>query len=375
MIELKEESVFNAKAIIVEPRYADDSDSAVSTRLDEMKSLCSTMGLNICEVMIAPIKSVKAATFIGSGKLEELVDKAAADDASIAVMDCELSPTQQLNMEERSGLCVIDRQEVIIQIFADRAQTKEAMIQVNLASLKYSLPRLTRKWTSLSQTRGGVRGGKGAGEKKLELDRRYVESRIKAFSDELEKVKRQRNTQRQSRLSSPIPKIAIVGYTNSGKSSLLNKLSASDVLAEDKLFATLDPVTRKLNFNDGSQALLTDTVGFVSNLPHHLIDSFRSTLEEACLADMLLIVADATHPSLLSCFHTTMEVLQSLGCIQKNIVIAINKMDVATEDCMLQIARLESEAIKATGQRPIRISARTSEGLDDLKEEMKLRLR
>jgi GTP-binding protein HflX len=367
MIELEEQEGFNAKALLVEPQLDKDDKRSTAARMSELSGLCDTLGLQIMRTFLVPIRTIRPGTLIGSGKIEEL--KQAADElgAGIIVFDFSLSPTMQMNLEKQTDLCVIDRQEVIIQIFADRAQTREAQIQVNLARLQYSLPRLSRRWTNLSQVRGGVRGGKGAGEKKLELDRRYVENQIIALKKELESVRCQRSTQRQNRMEDPVLKIAIVGYTNSGKSSLLNKLTSAQVLEENKLFATLDPVTRKIEFPDGSSALLTDTVGFISDLPHELIDSFRSTLEEAKLADILLIVCDATHPSLLECFQTTNKVLNDLGCQDKTRLVVLNKVDAITEETTLQVLRFESEAEKITGKPPLRISVKTGENIDELK--------
>lgn len=226
-----------------------------------------------------------------------------------------------------TSVAVIDRQEVILQIFSDRAATREATLQVALARMEYSLPRLTRKWTHLSRQQGGAKGTRGEGETQLEIDRRIVTNRIVALKDELKKVEAQRTVQRKNRLSSTIPTAAVVGYTNAGKSSLLNLLCASDVLVEDKLFATLDPITRKLVLPHKSEMLLTDTVGFISNLPHQLVDAFKSTLEEAQFNDFIVHVCDASHPDMLSCFDTTMEVLESLGCGEKPMVVFINKMD------------------------------------------------
>ncbi|MDY4888838.1 MAG: GTPase HflX [Sphaerochaetaceae bacterium] len=374
MIELEEQEAFNAKAILVEPRTLKEDPITAQGRMNELESLCHTLGLEVCTRFPVTIRSVKAASLIGSGKIEEIIASADENNAKIVVFDFDLTPTMQMNLERQTNLCVIDRQEVIIQIFADRAQTSEAKIQVELARLEYSLPRLARKWTNLSQTRGGVRGGKGSGEKQLELDRRYVEKRITVLKQDLEKVKRCRSTQRQGRMDNRIPKIAIVGYTNSGKSTLLNALTSSSVLEENKLFATLDPVTRRMVFSNGSQALLTDTVGFINNLPHSLIDSFRSTLEEAALADLLIIVCDATHPNLTGCFMTTEKVLEELGCKGKEQLILLNKMDAATEEQQFLISRFCSEVQKQTGEQPLKVSVKTGENIDVLIAQIQTRI-
>lgn len=370
MILLEEENAFNSKCILIEPKFQDSDSFSVNSGLSELKSLTKTLGLDATKNLIVNIRRINPALLIGTGKALEIKELALELEANILVFDYSLSPTMQRNLEQITGLCVIDREEVIIQIFADRAQTKEAKIQVQLARLKYSLPRLTRKWTNLSQTRGGVRGGKGSGEKQLELDRRYVENQINVLNAELIKVQKQRSIQRNSRQNNNIKQISIVGYTNSGKSSLLNKLTQSSVLEEDKLFATLDTITRKLELPNSNTCLLTDTVGFVSNLPHHLIDSFKSTLEETKYADILLIVCDATHPSLLKCFNTTIEVLESLQCLDKKIIVALNKIDAVTQDNALLISRLKMEAQKLTGTYPIEISVKTGENLDKLIHEI-----
>lgn len=280
---------------------------------------------------------------IGSGKVEQL--KALIEEKKepdLIVFDCPISPRVQRNLESILSICVIDRDEVILQIFADRAATKEAVLQVELARLEYSLPRLTRRWTSLGRQHGGVKGTRGEGEKKqLELDRRQIQEKIVSLKAQLEKVVQQRNTQRSQRMNTNIPTGAIVGYTNSGKSSLLNALTSAGVLAENKLFATLDPTTRKVKLPGGEEILLSDTVGFVSDLPHHLVQAFKSTLEEARFADFLIIVCDAAHPNMLASYTTTVEVLEELGCTEKKPAIVLaNKMDMVSDS--FAVSRLKS---------------------------------
>ncbi len=300
-----------------------------------MKELCDlvhTMGLDIAGKNIINLKAPHAKFFLGTGKVEEISQEAQELGAECIIFDQDLSPRQQRNLEQFTGLCVIDRQEVILQIFADRASTKEAVLQVTLARLEYSLPRLTRAWTHLSRQRGGTRGTRGEGEKQLEIDRRIAVKRIAKTKEELKKVKSHRETQRKQRRTLPIPTGAIVGYTNSGKSSLLNTLSCADVLVEDKLFATLDPTTKKVLLPGGSEILLTDTVGFIRNLPHDLIEAFTSTLEESVYSDFLVIMLDASDPQVKQQYETTMEVLRDLSCLDRPIVVVFNKIDLCDGD-------------------------------------------
>ncbi|HKL56977.1 MAG TPA: GTPase HflX, partial [Sphaerochaeta sp.] len=280
-------------------------------------------------------------------------------ESDLIVFDQGISPRVQRNLERELECCVIDRDEVILQIFADRAATKEASLQVELARLEYSLPRLTRMWTGLSRQQGGVKGNKGSGEQQLELDRRKVKEKITVLKEQLKKVQQQRQVQRSQRQNANVPLGAIVGYTNSGKSSLLNALSQAGVLVENKLFATLDPTTRAVKLPGGTEVLLSDTVGFVSDLPHNLVDSFKSTLEEAKFADFLIIVCDASHPDMIGSYTTTVKVLEELGCTDKPAIVMINKMDAVHDD--FAVARL-----KSMYSPTIETSVLKEEGLDDL---------
>ncbi|MFA6846022.1 MAG: GTPase HflX [Sphaerochaetaceae bacterium] len=307
---------------------------------EELDSLVKTMGAEVISSTSINLKQINSATYIGSGKVQEIKQMVQATECDLVVFNLSLAPRMQRNLEKELGVCVIDREEVILQIFADRAQTKEATLQVELARLEYSRPRLTRLWTNLSRQRGGAYGNKGEGESQLELDQRMVEDRIVRVKKDLEKVKEQRDVQRQNRMKSPTPKAAIVGYTNSGKSSLFNLFSQAGILVEDKLFATLDPTTRSIKLPGGQELLLTDTVGFISNLPHHLVDSFKSTLEEAKYADFLIIICDASHPAMLACYQTTVQVLEELGCTDKPAIVFINKMDKVYDQ--FAVARLKS---------------------------------
>ena len=337
---------------------------------DELKSLVETIFLKPLSSLRFRIAKENPATLVGSGQLEKIAQAIEEERADLVVFNSAVSPRIQRNLEAALNTCVIDRSEVIIQIFADRAQTREAVLQAELARLEYSMPRLTRRWTSLAQQRGGAKGtrgaSRGAGEKKLELDRRRLKTEIAKLKKEVERVRLQRREQRKTRLNGDKKIGAIVGYTNAGKSSLLKKLSGAEVFTEDKLFATLDAETRKVFLQTGEkniQILLTDTVGFVSNLPHQLIDAFRSTLEEAALADFLIIVCDAAHPAMPECLEVTKKVLDELSCSDKPSIIAINKMDdVFDEAQLLNLKERYPEAVE--------ISVTTGQGLEGLKKKI-----
>ena len=336
----------------------------------ELKSLVETIFLKPLSSLRFRIAKENPATLVGSGQLEKIAQAIEEERADLVVFNSAVSPRIQRNLEAALNTCVIDRSEVIIQIFADRAQTREAVLQAELARLEYSMPRLTRRWTSLAQQRGGAKGtrgaSRGAGEKKLELDRRHLKTEIAKLKKEVERVRLQRSEQRKTRLNGDKKIGAIVGYTNAGKSSLLKKLSGAEVFTEDKLFATLDAETRKVFLQTGEkniQILLTDTVGFVSNLPHQLIDAFRSTLEEAALADFLIIVCDAAHPAMPECLEITKKVLDELSCSDKPSIIAINKIDEVFDEA--QILSLKERYPEA-----VEISVKTGEGLESLKEKI-----
>jgi GTP-binding protein HflX len=325
--------------------------------LGELKELVENLGLIITRTNFINLRQPQARFLTGSGKAAELIALAKADGADVIVLDGELSPSQQRNWEEESGLAVIDRQEVILEIFADRAQTREAVLQVALARMEYSLPRLTRAWTHLSRQRGkGAMGGEG--ETQLEQDRRVVRDRIAHLKTELAAVISQRATQRRKRMRKPVPGAAIVGYTNAGKSSLLNRLTGAHVLAANKLFATLDPTTRQFALPDGRTLLVTDTVGFIRRLPHKLVEAFKATLEEVVLSDFLIHVLDVTNPNVEQHHATTLEVLGELGASGKPVITAFNKVDAADA---ITLARLRAQHPGA-----LFISAHTGAGLDVL---------
>jgi len=303
----------------------------------ELKGLCETLELNIIAHEKIRVREKSSKFGIGTGKAQELSDKAAELKADLMVFDNNLSPSQQRNWETLCGIPVLDRQEIIIRIFADRASTREAELQIKLAELFYFLPRLTHKYIDLSRQRGGRYGTKGSGETKFETDRRKIEKRIIQLEKEVEQVAKQRQMQRRQRQRNNIPVCAIIGYTNSGKSSLLNILTGANVLAEDKLFATLDAVTRRFEPAPGTHVLLTDTVGFIRNLPHSLIKAFRSTLEEAALADVLIHILDVSDPDIEANYETTLSVLRELSLNNENsqeipMITLLNKIDRLSEN-------------------------------------------
>ena len=298
--------------------------------LNELKSLGVTYGLSPDYEMLVPLRKITAATYLGKGKVEEIAQIVKEHKLSLVVIDEEISPQQQRNLEKAIKTSVIDRTELILGVFAQRAQTKEASIQVRLAKYEYQLPRLAKLWTHLGRQRtGGASGGflKGEGERQIEIDRRILKSEITRLKKQLEEVKKQREEKRKVRKKNQIPIFALVGYTNAGKSTLLKALTEAEVFIEDKLFATLDTTTRQYKLPSKEKILLTDTVGFIRKLPHHLVASFKSTLEEAAFADVLLHVIDASNPSAKEQGKTTLEVLESLNASKKPILTILNKVD------------------------------------------------
>jgi GTP-binding protein HflX len=308
------------------------------------------------------VQARNARYYVGSGKAEEICEHAKQHQIDVIVFDNGLSPAQQRNWEALTGMAVIDREEVILDIFARRARTKEARLQVDLARMEYSLPRLTRAWGHLSRQGGGL-GGKGEGETQLETDRRLVRAQIDRLKSDLELVRLRRATQRKLRERLPLPGAAIVGYTNVGKSALLKKLTGAQVLVEDKLFATLDTTTRRVLLPSGQSLLLTDTVGFIRNLPHRLIEAFKATLEEAVLSDFLIHVLDASHPRVFDFYQTTMRVLGELGADTKRMITVLNKVDLVEDESTLHTLRLHFPD-------GVFVSVRTGEGLKELLHRM-----
>ncbi len=323
----------------------------------ELTELVENLHLTVAGTTLVNLRTPSPALYLGKGKAEEIASQARTLEADVIVFDAALSPAQQRNWEELSGIAVIDRQEVILEIFADRAHTREAILQVALARMEYSLPRLTRAWTHLSRQRGkGALGGEG--ETQLEQDRRIVRDRIAHLKRELANVVQQRDVQRRKRQRVPVPTCAIVGYTNAGKSTLLNTLTGSDVLAANKLFATLDPTTRQVVLRGNQKLLVTDTVGFIRRLPHNLVEAFKATLEEVVVADFLIHVLDMTNPNVAQHRDTTLDVLQELGAGAKRTITVFNKVDLADDAARSRAHHLEPHALL--------VSARTGAGMEQL---------
>lgn len=334
-----------------------DVDQAKES-LDELEELADTAGAVTVAKVIQNLPQIQQGTYIGSGKIAEICGMIAETGATGVICDDELSPAQLKNLEEGLGTKVMDRTLLILDIFAARASTSEGKIQVELAQLKYRLARLVGLRSSLSRLGGGI-GTRGPGEKKLEMDRRLIKDRIAQLNRELSEVKRHREVLRAKRQRDHVSVAAIVGYTNAGKSTLLNKLTGSEVLEEDKLFATLDPTTRVLQLQSGQELLLTDTVGFIRKLPHHLIEAFKSTLEEAKYADIILHVVDASNPQMEIQMAVVYETLKDLGISDKPIVTAFNKQDKVTDKEILRDFKAD---------HVLEISARTGAGLEELKQ-------
>ena len=340
--------------------YTDHAAKAESqSLLVELEELVDTLGIPVVERLLVHHRETHARYLVGSGKAEEVVARAQELHADVIVFDNELTPSQQRNWEKIAPkIAVIDRQEVILDIFGKRAQTREARLQVELARMEYSLPRLTRAWGHLARQGGGI-GSRGEGESQLEQDKRRVRNSIDRCKRELLDVRSARATQRKDRKRTPVPNAAIVGYTNAGKSSLLRKLTGADVLVEDKLFATLDTTTRKIDLPNKQPLLLTDTVGFVRKLPHRLVEAFNATLEEAVLADFLIHLLDASQPEVLEHYNTTLKVLNELGAEHKRTLVVFNKIDQIGDPTVLtHLRRHFPEALY--------ISIHTGEGLDAL---------
>ena len=342
-----------------------DNQEDMESSLEELKALAKTAGAETVGKVIQPRDAYHPATYIGKGKSEEVRSLIEETGATGIICDDELSPAQLRNLEDALGTKVMDRTMVILDIFASRATTSEGKIQVEVAQLKYRSTRLTGLGTTLSRLGGGI-GTRGPGEKKLEMDRRLIHARISQLKAELAQVQKHRELIRSKRKKDQMVVAAIVGYTNAGKSTLLNTLTDAGVLEEDKLFATLAPTTRLLELPGGQNILLTDTVGFIRKLPHHLIEAFKSTLEEAKYADIIIHVVDASNPQKEKQMHVVYETLKDLGVKDQPILTLFNKQD-----------RIENPEIlkDMKADKTLKISAKTGQGLDDLKDELEKILR
>ncbi len=343
------------RVILVGVQMNDGEDTEES--LEELSELAKTAGAQTVGMIIQNREAVHPGTYIGKGKIEEVRSLVLAMDANGVICDDELSPAQLNNLERELDCKVMDRTLLILDIFARRAVTSEGKIQVELAQLRYRSARLVGLRESLSRLGGGI-GTRGPGEKKLETDRRLIRTRISALKEELKQVEKHRELIRGKRAKGNLKTAAIVGYTNAGKSTLLNVLTGADVLSEDKLFATLDPTTRLLELSDGQQILLTDTVGFIRKLPHHLVEAFKSTLEEAKYADYIIHVVDSSNPQAEKQMHIVYETLRELGAVGKPVITLFNKQD-----------KTETEQIRDfKADHTLKISAKTGEGLEEFKE-------
>ena len=348
------------RALLVGAYVDAEKKADAQSLLDELAELVDTLGIPIVARTLISYRENHARYLIGSGKVQEIADLVKENECDVLIFDNELSPSQQRNWEELAGVTVADRHEIILDIFGARAQSREARIQVDLARMEYSLPRLTRAWSHLGQQGGGI-GAKGEGESQLEQDKRKIRLQIDRLKRELEIVRRSRATQRKNRKRAPVPNAAIVGYTNVGKSSLLRRLTGADVLVEDKLFATLDTTTRKIALPNKQPLLLTDTVGFVRQLPHQLVEAFNATLEEAALSDFLIHVLDASQPEVMEFYNTTLRVLKDLDAETGQMLIVLNKIDkVSDPSALFALRRHFPDAVS--------VSAQTGEGIPKLIE-------
>ncbi|MEM7600851.1 MAG: GTPase HflX [Verrucomicrobiota bacterium] len=370
MFDTRDKPQMVERAFLIGAYFDRSDEEEAKNLLRELEELVTTLGIGIVATRSVFVRDRNKRYLTGSGKALELIDEAKECDADCIIFDNELLPSQQRTWEEEGDLTVIDREEVILDIFKMRAQTKEARLQVELARMQYSLPRLARMWSHLDRQRGAGGGGsggaaRGEGEQQIEVDRRLARKRIERIKSELDEVSRNRQTQRKQRADEGIGQASIVGYTNAGKSSLLNILAGAEVLAEDKLFATLDPTTRRIELPDGQPLLMTDTVGFVRNLPHRLVEAFKATLEEAVIADFLIHVLDASAPEIYEFHETTLSVLRELGAADKPTITVLNKVDLIADD-LDRIHELKSHF----DERTVFISAVTGEGLDKLTDRL-----
>lgn len=357
------------KALLVSTYHGTAQKVICDEHLEELELLAETYGVKTIHKEACTIRKYDASIYVGKGKLEQLIQIANDKNVDLVIFDDEITPAQQRNLQKAFNRNVMDRTEVILGVFAQRAQTKEARLQIELAKVKYEAPRLKRLWTHLSRQQGtsGSGGGgaylKGEGEKQIEIDRRILKRKIDLLKKEILEVRAHRDTQRISRVRSEIPVFAIIGYTNAGKSTLLNALTDAGVFVEDKLFATLDTTTRKFTLKNNQDILLIDTVGFIRKLPHLLVAAFKSTLEEAIEADILLHLVDVSHPMAEEQAATTHEVLKELNAGEKPIITVLNKIDKAPSPSLIHRLRM-------TYPKNVLISALKHQGFDELQEVM-----
>lgn len=369
-------TVVKERALLISTYKDTKLKQSCAEHLDELALLTETYGADVVEKVSCFLRVYDSATVLSSGKLDEMIKLAADLNVDVVIMDDELSPSQQRNLESAIKLPVMDRTELILKVFAARAVTKEARAQIELARVRYEAPRLKRLWTHLSRQGGSAGGGsggggghlKGEGEKQIEIDRRLLQKKIEMLQDEIEEVRLNRQTQRISRERSGIPTFAIVGYTNAGKSTLMNALTEAGVFVENKLFATLDTTTRKFTLPTKQEILLIDTVGFIRKLPHLLVAAFKGTLEEALFADILINLVDISDPAVFEHVETTLTVLKELESESRPIIHVLNKVDRLTNKNIIRQYKLKYPNV-------VEISALTGEGVPDLVEAMVAELR
>jgi len=355
------------RVFLVGAELKQEGENAARETMEELAELAITAGAVIVGEGTQKIARPHVATFIGKGKAAELAEIARQEEVDTVIFDDELSPAQTRNLERVFECKVLDRTALILDIFAQRASTKEGKMQIEMAQLQHILPRLTRMWTHLSRQKGGI-GMRGDGESQLEVDRRRIQERIRRRRRGLEEVRRVRTTQRQGRKRNNWPLVSIVGYTNAGKSTLLNALTGTNVLSEDKLFATLDPTTRRLQLPTNQNALLSDTVGFIRKLPHQLVESFKATLEEVVEADILMHVVDVSSGAFVEQINAVAEVLKEITATNKPMLMVFNKIDRLPE-------RRGRFHLCREHEHAVAISSRTGEGLEELKAELGAMLR
>ena len=367
MFEVKEKPRKVERAFLLSVVKRKDEEYYANLLLNELSELVGNLGIKVIGCTVVRTRKTFPGHILGKGKCDEILEQVGDLKCDVIIFDNEITPGQQRNWEELTKILVIDRHEVILDVFAERAQTKEAVLQVQLARLEYSLPRLRRAWTHLDRQRGGGVTQRGEGEAQIELDQRMLRDKISSTKKEIKQVSSRRITSRKKRQRIPLATIAIVGYTNAGKSTLLNQITGSTVLSEDKLFATLDPTSRKAKLPGGRTVILTDTVGFIRKLPHRLIDAFKATLEEAVVADILLHVVDFSSSEYKDHLLATQEVLDELGGAEKDPISVYNKIDNGVEES----SRLQ---VRAQNQQHVFTSCKTNEGIDELLEMIEAKL-